>query len=282
MTTLTTTFFGVNPDETPIEQPISAHWSADGLLVITRRWIGTHSSITSLQTPIRTPLGALSTIQESILPDLEQTDFLCVESDIDPIAGKPDLYLLTETYQGAINTPFTIYSWTTARVDIPITQHPNFNTTPAGEAGIMLEGVNWQLAGTPLTFTSFPVFNIGGTTPNPYVGITDFPGVTGIWKKVSYYVVPGNSDGSPGTTGLPQYTGKLWKSDVPDFGPYKTTMNLPDTDNTGEDLEDGYITWIKSQEDFENSYRGASSIWTATEAWYANVSRGWRKDIYEY
>ena len=171
-------------------------------------------------------------------------------------------------------------------MDIPIVMHPNFNSSTA-----MVKGVNWQLAGTPRTFTGFPYFNVDGSGVNPYTGITDFPGITGVWKKVTYYPL---ISGSTITQALPQVTGNLWKLDKPDVGQGQTPdyytgnpLKLPDLDNNGGGLYPlpdpaNYSTWIKSIESFESAYRGASPVWVLTEAWWANVSRGWRNDIYSY
>ena len=315
-----------------IEQKIALHVAADGVYTITRRWVGSGENLAGLQTEIRTPMPPFDTDSENeaILQfsaasgasgSIADVNALCIASDIDPVEGKAELYMLTETYQGYVALPFTIYSWTTSRLDIPITQNPNFNggsaLSASGQSGsypnAMLQGVHWQLAGTPLTFTGFPAFNVDSMytssfsgsadsgsitgTPNPYVGITDYASATGVWKKTTFFgsVWAADPSGS-GSYQVPDnlmLSGRLWKTDKPDLGPYYSSnlFNIPDPDNTGQssytgsgyiNLQSGYVTWVKSQEDFQNLYRGASSVWQLDESWWANIGRGWRKDIYDY
>lgn len=305
----TAKWFGVDPSNSQntylLEQKQSMHVAADGVVTIVRRWVGAVDACMSFQTPIRTAMPAPTELFQTALdnsaafPSANFTDgnFLCISSDVDPIEGKAELFMLTETYQGYIALPFSIYSWISSRLDLPIATHPNFDN--GGETyEAMVQGENWQLAGQPLTFTGFPVYNVGGATSgslNPYVGISEYPSATGIWKKVSF--LAGEDDGSiskvndaGAISSFFPITGKLWKMDPPDIGPW-THIGIPDINNTGEGLPtpanppvgpDGYVTWIKSQEDLENIYRGASSVWQYTESWWANLGRGWLKSVYDY
>ena len=256
-----TKWFGPDPTSAVQEQKMSLAIAADGVATITRRWISTATQLKLKQTAIRDQMPTLPygfTTWGSI-------NALCISSEITP-HDKAELFVLTEVFQGYVALPFEIYSWTTSRLDQPIQMHPNFNT-----GATMLFRTHWTPDPQTGLFVGFPAFNVGTTTANPYRGITDFPCATGVWKRTTF------------TVGAPSVSGLLWKADPPyipttpvDF----TKINLPDKDNTalGADL----VTWIRSQEDFQNLYRGASNLWQADYAWWANVKVGWRKDIYTY
>lgn len=266
MSVSNTSWFGTSPLTTGTEQKASLHIAADGVYTITRRWVATAATLHLQQTAIRASMPALS---GQFITFGSSVNALCISSDIDPVEGKAELYMLTEVYQGYVALPFIIYSWQTARLDRPIQMHPNFDGQNPTYPNAMKNGVNWAPDPQTGLFAGFPPYNIGGTTANPYRGIDSWPTPTGVWKKTSF------------TVNAPTLTGNLWKGNPPDVGTF-TSIGLPDLANNGPTGTSGLYTWIKSLEDFQNLYRGASNLWQLDEAWWANINVGWKKDIFTY
>ena len=283
-------YFGQDYDASPIEQKASLHISADGVLTIVRRWVGTSAGCAGQQSKIRDAIPAWTdtTGPNSQLDTFLDINALCIETDIDGIDGKADMYMLTEIYQGYVAAPFTIYSWQTSRLDLPIVQHLKFNTE-----GIMQAGVHWINPTSGQPWQGFTPFNVGGPDSgslNPYVGIENFPVQTGIWKKTQFFCTNTSNQGGVGGT-VPSIgsggpiTGNLWKKDAPSTGDYGNggtlDIGLPDSDNSTCARGTDFCTWIKSEENLTNLYRGASELWQFDEAWWANPICGWRRDLYE-
>lgn len=260
-----TSWFGNNPLTASQEKKMSLSIAADGVATITRRWVATSTKLKLQQTAIR---GAMPVLPYGFTT-WGSINALCIASDINGIEGQAELYELVEVFQGYVALPFEIYSWTTSRLDRPIQMHPHFNTS-----GVMEEGVHFVYELTQAgnkKFTGFSDTLIGSSTLNPYRGILDFPVATGVWKRTTF------------TVGCPTISGKLWKADppyVPTTPINFTGINLPDINNTA--LGSDHVTWIRSQEDFQNLYRGASNLWQADYSWWANPTVGWRKDIFIY
>jgi hypothetical protein len=211
---------------------------------------------------------------------------LCVSSRI--WRRMSEIYVLEEQYQGTIALPFSIYSWQTQALDRPIPMHPRFGGTFNGSP-VMQEGRDWsQSLASPGTWNGFPPYQLDSTqtsgngqtctkkdsngTPilafksplvaNKYRGIESYKVSSGIWKRTSY-------------TLNPSISGLLWTLDAPQFDstcPSSLTSTIPDPTNSG-------YTWIRSQEDISNLYRGASEIWQQDTSWFWN-SLGWIQELY--
>ena len=133
-------------------------------------------------------------------------------------------------------------------------------------------------------FTGFPAFLISnynwnpqsglslisttGNTINPYVGIDSYAVPTGTWKKTSFVT----SDSATIDTTV------LWRVSAPSGT--DEISGVPNADNS-EFAVNGktYVNWIKTQDDMQNLYRGASELWQRDESWWWN-SLGWSKEIY--
>lgn len=270
----------------PVEQPAEYEVTADGVLTITRRWKGTLTSCGAFQHKVRSPMP-LWDISHGSNPYINNSKCLCVTSRIYWVGG--EVYMLEEQYQGTFYLPFSIYQWQTQRLDRPIAMHPRFNGTYLGSdvmkfnrdwtydlaaPGIWNGFPNWQI-GSPTTRsvtlsgdTSTQVNYLDGTnstsaTPNRYRGIEDYVVASGIWHRTSF-------------TLNPALTTKLWHLDAPYIAdpsiPASLLASIPDSSNAGN-------SWLKSQEDVQNMYRGASEIWQVDESWWYN-SLGWLPEIY--
>jgi hypothetical protein len=272
----------------PVEQPTEFEVTADGVLTVTRRWRAGIAALAGRQSKVRDPMPPMLFINNT--NPYPFVTCLCVSSRI--YHDKSEIYWLEEVYQGTYALPFAIFQWQTQRLDRPIPLHPRFDGTFNGQP-VMTANVNW--ASNPLNpgiWDGFPVFNIAsiaqdtqngnyiytpldGITPtasnpnhaspktfNPYRGIESYPVSTGTWRRTTF-------------TTDPAITGNMWYLDPPGFDdtvPDALLASLPDSDNTGNH-------WIKSQEDIQNLYRGASELWQMDESWWYN-SLGWLPEIF--
>jgi len=210
------------------------------------------------------------------------SQILCCGYEISPL--KDEQYQLEAVFNGYATVPFATYSWTTQRMERPIVLHPKFNKLIDGTK-VMYEGKHWWPDPFTGQFSTFPPFEVKGAAPsqtrpaielnkavpNRYRGVESFVVSTGIWRRTTYTLTPSIS-------------GKLWKIDAPkwdaDFAlPGSLTSSLPDPANSGSTNPDGFPTWLKSQEDCENSYAGASQLWAVHESWW-HYSLGWIPEVY--
>jgi len=284
-------FYGQEPVNV-IEQSSEYEVTAEGVLTVTRRWEGTLLACAQGRHDVRSPMPIFSVEPSGLYNPFNNVQCKCVSSRI--WRRESEIYVLEEQYQGTIALPFSIFSWQTQALERPIPMHPRFDTVYQGSP-FMRQNLHWcQSLAAPGTWNGFPPYllNSGktdgngypcttkdsngtpviafqGTPPlyadaiaNPFRGIESYKVPSGIWKRTSY-------------TLNPVVTGNLWYLDPPQFDqtvPVSLTQSLPDVTNT-------LFSWIKSQEDVQNLYRGASEIWQVDESWFWN-SLGWIKGIY--
>lgn len=263
------------------EQAPEIEFQADGVLTVTKRWKGGLVQLWAKKTKIREPMP-LSVLIIEIPDPLASAKCKCVSSCIS--WDKSQFYTLTEVYQGYVALPFSIYRWQTQRLERPITMHPRFGGTFNGSP-VMKYGRDWvwdllnpgnwngfpnyQLKEFPIPGSVDTEFVLLGPTEvpplgtaNKYRGIESYVVSSGLWQKTSFTIKPALTD-------------NLWYFDTPSIGsevPIELYNSIPDKTNAG-------FHWIKSQEDVQNLYRGASQLWQMDEAWWYN-SLGWIEEIY--
>lgn len=226
-------------------------FDTDGSIFIERRWVCRYQDAFTLCPKPRdfAPAGTPG------------TNTRCISSGYE--RQKPDAAIITATYQGIWNMPFTTYQLEAARHDFPITYHPDFNNvnkfgtyitdTGPGEKTkhvIIEDDPTHATAGAP-KFDKFR--EIGTAAQIKFRGITHYMVATAVWRKTSYTLSP-----VFGVSGL-------FKIDGPDTGGLWSVADA--------------TKWLKADKTFRNLYRGASEIWEVQESWLYNAN-GWLTEIY--
>jgi hypothetical protein len=226
-------------------------FDTDGSIFIERRWVCRYQDAFTLCPKPRdfAPAGTPGTNTRCITSGYERQ--------------KPDAAIISATYQGIWNMPFTVYQLDAARGEHPITYHPNFsNTSLFGTyVGDSTPGLTkTKIAGSTVdpttgqkawTFEKFR--DIGTPAEIKFRGVTHYLVATAVWRKTSYTLTP-----VFGVSGL-------FKIDGPDTGGLWTVADANQ--------------WLKADKTFRNLYRGASEIWEIQESWLYNAN-GWLTEIY--
>lgn len=226
-------------------------FDTDGSIFIERRWVCRYQDAFTLCPKPRdfAPAGTPGTNTRCITSGYERS--------------KPDSAIISATYQGIWNMPFTTYQLEASRYERPITYHPDFaNTAKFGtyvgdtsgpEQTKLARPVNDAVTGAVLAYTFDKFREIGTAAQIKFRGIEAYMVATAVWRKTSYTLTP-----VFGVSGL-------FKIDAPDTGGLWTVADANQ--------------WLKADKTFRNLYRGASEIWEVQESWLYNKN-GWLTEIY--
>ena len=223
-------------------------FDTDGSIFIERRWVCRFQDAFTLCPKPRdfAPAGTPGTNTRCITSNYKRQ--------------KPDAAIISATYQGIWNMPFTVFHMDASRYERPITDHAQFNNEavfgsdkPGGQYP-WTKIVEAQIK-SGVTAARFIGFRDVGQTDAEvkFRGIEAYMVATAVWRKTSYTLTP--------TFTLDN----LFKIDTPDTG------GLWSVTNNNQ--------WLKADKTYRNMYRGASQVWEIQESWLFNAN-GWLTEIY--